>query len=182
MSGVGVSLIWCVLQVTLLTAAGAVIYLTVRRFSAAAGSLAAATKLVWIAGLTLWSLFPAPGWSPVVWSLAIGEGGAESVAERPAASAARPSTGTVGGGGVTAGISREMVDQPISYTEIFFDEFRRVARAQPEPARRPLLSAGAIVFLALALLGGSASLMAFGVSVWFAAGACRFATSNLRLW
>jgi beta-lactamase regulating signal transducer with metallopeptidase domain/type II secretory pathway pseudopilin PulG len=62
MNSLGIMLLWCMLQVTLLAAAAGLCYAVARRFGPASGSLAALSGLVGVVCLTALSFAPFPRW------------------------------------------------------------------------------------------------------------------------
>ncbi len=63
MNELGIALLWCILQVTLLSLLAAGLYATVRPFGPRVGALVALTSMALIVALTLLAFSPWPRWA-----------------------------------------------------------------------------------------------------------------------
>lgn len=163
MNEIGVTLLWCAIQATVYLAAALVVYITVRRFSPAAGASAAASLLVVLFGVSLAAFAPWPHW----WTLFADET-ETSVTRSPQANAASPKADSHDSVVQTNQSAPEMTDAkspgtPLrDYLNVFRAELQAARGAASDTTSPPLWPA---IFAALLAAGAIVAFLRFAMGL-----------------
>ena len=144
MNELGVSLLWCAVQVTSVVLLGGLLCLAARRIGSAAGSVVALTTLSIVVVLTLLAVSPWPRWWP-----AVEDAASATITDAAAVSAVRDRQ-TADATGDSAGHPRPVATDASATLADFWTAFQDELSGRPLPAtagsyRWPALLAGAFL-------------------------------------